>query len=91
MSLLAMILLSMAVLLVVLMLLLLFFSWRQARALTHPPRKLLTTTPTAQGLAYEDVHFTTEDGITISAWFIPPRIRKGSKTPSLVPRSTGRC
>jgi fermentation-respiration switch protein FrsA (DUF1100 family) len=52
---------------------LLFFTWRQAWTMIHPPRKPFTTTPAAQGLAYEDVSFTTEDGVTLSAWFIPAK------------------
>jgi len=64
--------LILAGILVVLALALVAFTYHQAWKLTHPPRKALTTTPAAEGLAYEDVSFTTQDGITLSAWFIPP-------------------
>lgn len=50
---------------------LLFFTWRQAWTMTHPPRKPFTSTPAEEGLAFEDVSFTTTDGVTLSAWFIP--------------------
>lgn len=73
MSPLALILLSITGILVVSVLLLLLFTYRRARTLTHPPRKPLTTTPGDQGIAYEDVFFPTEDGLTLSGWFIPPQ------------------
>src|ERR1051326_365600 len=47
------------------------FPWLQAWSLTHPKRKPLNRTPADLGTAFEDVSFTTEDGITLSGWFIP--------------------
>ncbi len=37
----------------------------------HPPREPLKTTPKAHGFDYEDVAFVAEDGIKLSAWYIP--------------------
>src|SRR5690348_16067348 len=71
MSPLAIVLLSLAGLFVLALLLLVFFTYRQAWILTHPARKALTSTPAALDMAYEDVTFTTEDGITLSAWYLP--------------------
>jgi fermentation-respiration switch protein FrsA (DUF1100 family) len=52
---------------------LLIFSYRQAWSLTHPPRKPLTRTPADLGITFEDVTFPTEDNLTLSGWFLPPR------------------
>jgi len=38
-----------------------------------PPTPLGVATPADRGLAYEDVSFTTSDGVTLDAWFIPSR------------------
>ena len=37
------------------------------------PERELTATPSEAGLAYEDVSFTTEDGIRLHGWFVPGR------------------
>ena len=37
------------------------------------PERELTATPSEAGLAYEDVSFTTDDGITLHGWFVPGR------------------
>lgn len=42
-----------------------------ALGLSKPPRTPILRTPDEYGMAYEDVSFTTEDGIEIAAWFIP--------------------
>ena len=73
MSLLITVLWGLVGLLVVLALLMLIFTWLHAWRLTHPLRKPLKRTPADLGVAFEDVTFTTEDGITLSGWFIPPR------------------
>ncbi len=73
MSLFIAVLLGLAGLLVLLALALLAFTWLQAWKLTHPPRKLPGRTPADLGIAFEDVTFTTEDGISLSGWFIPAR------------------
>ena len=35
------------------------------------PEPTIYETPADYGLAYEDVSYTTEDGVTINAWFVP--------------------
>ena len=37
------------------------------------PEQALAATPSEAGLAYEDVSFTTEDGVTLHGWFVPGR------------------
>ncbi len=37
----------------------------------HPPRERPFQTPAGRGLTYEDVSFTTSDGIRLEGWFIP--------------------
>ena len=38
---------------------------------THPWRFPIRVTPTAHGLAYEDIVFSAADGIRLSGWLIP--------------------
>jgi len=42
-----------------------------AQGLSTPPRLPVVRTPADYGLAFEDVTFKTEDGIEVSAWFMP--------------------
>jgi fermentation-respiration switch protein FrsA (DUF1100 family) len=37
----------------------------------HPPRERPSLTPADLGLAYEDVAFTTSDGLELKGWFVP--------------------
>jgi fermentation-respiration switch protein FrsA (DUF1100 family) len=37
----------------------------------HPPREQNTRTPASLGLPYEDVAFTTQDGLQLRGWFLP--------------------
>ena len=39
---------------------------------THPPRYVLRILPSALGASYEDVAFTTSDGVKLSGWLIKP-------------------
>ena len=39
--------------------------------ITHPPKIIIGTTPKTLGLKYEDIELKTEDGLALSAWFIP--------------------
>lgn len=39
--------------------------------ITHPPKIIIGTTPEGLGLKYEDIELKTEDGLKLSAWFIP--------------------
>ncbi|MDX1611523.1 MAG: alpha/beta hydrolase [Candidatus Thermoplasmatota archaeon] len=43
----------------------------QLYAVTHPAQISSGRTPTDLGLAYEEVRFETEDGVTLAGWFIP--------------------
>lgn len=44
----------------------------QAVAATNvPPTSVGSTTPAARGFAYEDVKLLTDDGVTLSGWYIP--------------------
>jgi len=46
----------------------------QAVAVTNVPRTSVgSTTPSTLGFAYEDVEVTTDDGVTLSGWYIPSR------------------
>ena len=42
-----------------------------AQGLSIPPRLPVLRTPEEYGLEYEEVSFTTEDGVTIQGWFLP--------------------
>lgn len=37
----------------------------------HPARRALGPTPTTRGMAYQDVSFRTNDGLTLRGWWIP--------------------
>ncbi len=39
-------------------------------ALTHPPRAAVATTPEQYSLVCRDVMFTTDDGVSLSGWYI---------------------
>ena len=73
MSLPIVLLLALAGVVLLLALVVLAFTWLHAWRLTHPARKPITRTPADLGMAFEDVTFTTEDGIALSGWFIPAR------------------
>ncbi len=44
----------------------------------HPPRTMPTRTPAAQGLAYEEVAFTTADGVELRGWLVPHMEARGN-------------
>lgn len=46
-------------------------SWEGADRAIHPPRSHPPVTPAARGLAYEDVTFATEDGLSLRGWWAP--------------------
>ncbi len=54
-----------------------YVSLAGSRRLVHPDRRPfepmqgLPASPAELGLAYEDVRFTTDDGVTLSGWFVP--------------------
>jgi hypothetical protein len=43
-----------------------------------PTGPLAAATPATYGLAYQDVAFSTADGVQLSAWYILPRRRRGA-------------
>ena len=53
---------------------LLFFAQNQANKLVHPKRRHANSTPANLGIDHwEDVSFITKDGLTLRAWFVPPK------------------
>jgi alpha-beta hydrolase superfamily lysophospholipase len=57
-----------------------FLTVEGSRRLVHPPRRPFLpfvegdpVTPAELGLKYEDVRFTTDDGVTLSGWLVPAR------------------
>ena len=51
-------------------------SYFMAKGFTEPQRMpLCCKTPADEGLAYEDVEVTTQDGVTIRGWYIPSQNR----------------
>lgn len=49
----------------------LFYVRYLERVTTFVPSKIMTATPDDIGLQYEDIYFSTKDGIKLNAWFIP--------------------
>lgn len=47
------------------------FAWRGATELIHPPHRRANTFPADYHLDFENVAFTTRDGLTLRGWFIP--------------------
>jgi len=47
-----------------------------AQGLSTPPRTPIFRTPKDYDMAYEDISFTTADGVTIQGWFIPANSNK---------------
>lgn len=45
----------------------------RAYGLVHPARTPITRAPADLGLPSEDIQLTTSDGLTLTAWYIPPR------------------
>jgi fermentation-respiration switch protein FrsA (DUF1100 family) len=46
-------------------------SWWQTDAFLHPRRHRAAETPGDLGLYYQDVAFTSEDGLTLRGWYLP--------------------
>ena len=46
--------------------------------LVYIPYRDLVATPTDIGLAYQDVYFTTEDGVRLSGWLVPVENARGT-------------
>jgi pimeloyl-ACP methyl ester carboxylesterase len=49
----------------------LYLAWRSSDLVLTGQRDPLTSTPRTFGLAYKDEQFTTEDGVTLRAWYLP--------------------
>lgn len=64
---------SVAVLLVLASAFVVFVSWRSAQSLIHPARDQPPDDPSTLGIAYENVSFTTSDGIGLVGWWMPER------------------
>ncbi|GAB4484917.1 MAG: alpha/beta hydrolase [Anaerolineales bacterium] len=47
--------------------------YARAYGLVHPARVSINRAPADLGLPYEDIQLTTSDGLTLTAWYIPPR------------------
>ena len=47
-----------------------------AQGLSMPPRTPILRTPKDYGMDFEEVSFTTQDGVTIKGWFIPAASNK---------------
>lgn len=50
---------------------------------THPPKYPLHVPPSVYNAAYEDVLFTSEDGITLKGWLVKP-LQMRSKSPVII-------
>lgn len=50
---------------------LVFFNQHRLLYLPNLPSRELAATPEQFGLAYEDVHFQAEDGVSLHGWFVP--------------------
>ncbi len=44
----------------------------------YHPEKIWTATPDSEGMPFENVTFRSSDGVSLSAWYIPSPISKGS-------------
>lgn len=52
----------------------LYLPYAKAYSLVHPERKPNTKTPTDVGIPdYENIEFTTPDGLTLKGWYIAPK------------------
>jgi uncharacterized protein len=60
---------------------LLVIAQAQANKLVHPKRQLAQKTPASVGIAHwEDVGFTTQDGLRLRGWFVPARTTASGAT-----------
>lgn len=48
-----------------------YFNQHRLLYLPNMPARALVTTPASYGLAYENVRFDTEDGVSLHGWFLP--------------------
>ncbi len=52
---------------------LLILAWRGTDFYLYPPRRHSSQTPADFGFTYQDVTLRTSDGVTLTAWYIPPQ------------------
>ena len=57
-----------------------------AQRLIKPPRPRFWATPADLGLKYEDVAFLSEDGVSLSGWFVPAPVQSMRKNATIVLR-----
>lgn len=50
-----------------------YLPYGRAYGLVHPARAPIDRAPADLGLPSEDIQLTTSDGLTLTAWYIPPR------------------
>lgn len=55
-----------------------------ARLMVDPPRRKQWKTPQDEGVAYDNVHFEAQDGVPISAWFIPALETEEGSRPTVI-------
>lgn len=48
------------------------------RNIMYQPSRTIKATPQDSGLAYEDVTFRTEDGLTLAGWYVPAPTARGT-------------
>ncbi|HLL77443.1 MAG TPA: MFS transporter [Pyrinomonadaceae bacterium] len=66
---------AVSVILVVFLLLPWLLSFAITKAGTRPDERARTDTPAEHGATFEDVAFTSEDGVRLSGWYLPSRGR----------------
>lgn len=54
------------------------YCWASSQLIIAPKRLVFSYTPSELGLKYEDVSFTTRDGIDLKGWFVPAENPKGA-------------
>lgn len=75
---------------VVIILFILYIRYLECSTL-FAPSKIIEATPADLGLSFEDIHFNTEDNVTLNGWFIPAaeavdvsRMRKSTRRSTLL-------
>lgn len=56
---------------------LVFMAYLRQDSMLYYPIREIEQTPKDRGIAYDDVSLVTEDGVTISGWYIPAKEEKG--------------
>lgn len=69
---------SMTVFIVTVCVLIVMLVWIFQSRLIYFPTRTLDATPTEVNLSYEDVRFTSDDGLALSGWLIPSERNRGT-------------